>query len=155
MADRLDAAIAAKQKLVLDLQEQLTQAQAELGILKNVAAQHPVSNGNANWAISGGNGPAAGRPGFQLGGPPPGRKGRQKGSISHKWRETFAAMYNSGHPNSPEEIRRFAQKAGINITLRSARTRALEYVKAGFLDIRDTGFWVREDTIRKFNLKKA
>jgi hypothetical protein len=142
MVDRLDTAIAAKQKLVSDLEGQLAQAQAELGILKSVAAQHPVSSVN---------GTAAGRPGL----PPERRKGRQKGSISHKWRKTFAAMYRSGYANSPEEIQRFAEKAGITITLKSARTRALEYVKAGFLEIRDNGFWVREETIRKFNLKKA
>jgi hypothetical protein len=147
MADRLDTAIAAKQKLVSDLQGQLAQAQSELHVLRSVAADHPPV------AL---NGAGSNRPTLELGPEPPTRsRGRQKGSISHKWRKTFAFMYRSGHANPPEEIQVFAEKAGINITVKSAKTRALEYVKAGFLEARPNGFWVREETIRKFNLKKV
>jgi hypothetical protein len=133
MADRLDLAISQKRKAIEDLRHRMETAQSELRVLEQAAKETP----------SGDVEPPADKPK---------PSGRQKGSIAHTWRNVFRDMIQSGHANSPGEIQEFATKRGITITLRSANTRAREYTKAGFLEVRDGGYWVKQETIDRFKL---
>jgi hypothetical protein len=83
------------------------------------------------------------------------RGGRQKGSVSKTWRAIFQEMVNSGHPNTPEEIRRFAFALGLELTEKSARTRARDHLKAGFFVVKENGYWVTDSAIRKFGLDQS
>jgi hypothetical protein len=80
------------------------------------------------------------------------KSGRQKGAISKTWLAIFQEMVQSGHANSAEEIRRFAFAQGLNLTEKSARTRARDHLKAGFFEVRDDGYWVTKTAIEKFKL---
>ena len=136
MADRLDMAIAAKRREYTELQRAAAALEAELRVLEAAAKiKVPLAAGNADPHT---NGSRSG--------------GRKKGSIAHAWRAVFRDMVKSGHANDPEEIHKFAIKQGIKITLKSTATRARDYAKLGYLERRDTGYWVPQETIKRFNL---
>jgi hypothetical protein len=139
MVDRLDIAIEEKRKFIESLKHQIAEAEVDLRVLERAAESHPITfNGARVIEPKSTNGPA--------------KRGRQKGAISHAWRQVFGEMVKSGHANTPEEIQKFASKQGINLTDRSAKTRARDYVKAGFLEARDEGYWVTDNTIDRFDL---
>jgi hypothetical protein len=137
MVDRLDIAIAEKRKFIESLKHQMAEAEVDLRVLERTAETHPITSNVALITIDGGGAKPA---------------GRQKGAISHAWRNVFREMVKSGHANTPVEIQRFASKEGISLTDKSAKTRARAYVKAGYLEPRDEGYWVTENTIDRFDL---
>jgi hypothetical protein len=148
--DRLDALLANKRKEEAALLKRLEEVRLVIDALEDETDQDGAPAPIKDWHDT-----LSDRPASNLGPPPtpPSKKGgRQKGAISNTWRMIFQEMVNSGHPNSPEEIRRFAFTVGLELTEKSARTRARDHLKSGYLEIRDDGYWVTNAAIRKFGL---
>jgi len=146
MADRLDALLENKRKEERDLLKRLHEVRLVIETLEEGAGITPERprSPSSGYIIDLSDGGSAASPSK--------RGGRQRGAISNTWRMIFQEMVNSGHPNTPEEIRRFAFTVGLELTEKSARTRARDHLKAGFFEIRDDGYWVTNAAIKKFGL---
>jgi hypothetical protein len=149
MADRLDMILESKRREEQELIKKLQQVRLVIETLEEGAgltARAPGSSPSAGYIIdlSEEHSTSIGK-----------RGGRQKGSISKTWREIFQEMVNSGRPNTPEEIRRFAFALGLELTEKSARTRARDHLKAGFFVVRENGYWVTDSAIKKFGLDNS
>jgi len=136
--DKLESVIAEKREQIADLeasiaafQRQKEVAEAELRALELASEMRP-------------------KPGVRL---TIGKKGRQPGAISHKWRDTLRDAYGRT-PLSYSELVEIARRNGIDADISGVRDRVRFFIESGFMDgTAEDGFAVTTDAAERFGFK--